>query len=690
MKLFPPISGFWGSAPWGSIPWEGVSPAPPGTIQAVQVLAINVEFGAGSVNLAISSLYVLEIDIDFGEGALTVQPFITVFVDGKDITTITGPQGQTGGVQRNSVSITNPLSQPTTATFSVWDPTGELDLQVGQEVEIFLGSVKIFGGCIDQPFQTAFQANPGAAYLGTPGGSGSGGTSSATSVSSTQSSGSGSGAVQCTDWQMLLSRRYIGLYFDGHGSPAPTFLSDIVEYIVENFLASDGFTYDDSDGDPGINLGPTLFNWVTIQAAFNTLSSSTGWDFTVDPYKVIRFFATSYEAAPFNVTEGDGNAYAESLGVQYMRSTYRNRQGVVSPSQQGQLWSDVFSASDPGPFPNFPQPPDGVRQTFLQLYGFTAIPIVTVNGAPQVVAELTPSGFVPMTGWQWYIVEPQPNLPSYGLFQYGPDAPLTSSDTLVIEYPTPISPILWLQNDAQIAARAAIEGNTGVYEDVEQAPSTTDPAAIAIYCAGLLARYSDGIPFQVTYSSRTQKPIFAGQSQTINTTNPPLSFTGAISQVNWQDIDGVYFQLSITVQSGIYVGNYTQFFAALVAGTALAPPSNTNAYQWGPITTGVQNYQSPQVSLIRGAVEAVLFFSVNFTAANPAPCELDFSLLINGTQVLQLSYPNGSSGPVTIYPTPGSIKMNQGDVATIEVFFSVLFLDITDVTVNLYNVVLSS
>jgi hypothetical protein len=657
-------------------------PAAPGSIQSASVLRVPPGFGDGSIALELASLYVLEVTPAFGNGAVISQPYISIFINDVLYKPLV-----------NSVTITDALAQPTTASFSIWDPTGTINPQVGQQVQIYLGATRIFGGYIVQPFQTAFQAMKGYYFGGTAGGSGSGGTGSATSAPSESSSGSGSGAIQCADYSGLLSRRYIGLYFDGHGSPTPTFLSDMVGYIVSNYLANDGFTYDDSDGDPGINLGPTLFNWVTIQAAFNTLSSATGWEFKVDQYQVIRFFGPPSPGtgpAAYNIADNDGNVYAESLGIEYYQSTYRNKQGVVSPSQQGQLWQDIFSVSNPGPFPNFPQPPDGIRKTFIQLYGFTALPIVTVNGTPQTVAQLTATGFVPPTGWQWYIVQPQPGFPSYGIFQYGGNPALTSSDVLVIAYPTPVSPILWLQNDAQIAARAEIEGNTGLYEDVEQAPSVTDPAAIAVYCAGLLARYSDGIPFQVTYSTRTQTPLFSGQTQTINVANPPINFTGQISQVTWQDIDGQFMQIGVTVLSGSYQGNFTQFFAALVAGTALPPPSNTTLYQWFIENTGVQNFVTPQVAIVPNAVEAAMSVTITFQADNPAPCTMTFSVLQNGIITFQVEIPEGYSGSQTSYPTEGQYKYYAGDVLSIEVAFAVLFEQINNVSIQLYDVVLST
>jgi hypothetical protein len=472
----------------------------------------------------------------------------------------------------------------------------------------------------------------------------------------------------------------------------------MVEYIVANNLAQDGFTYDDSDGDPGINLGPTLFNWITIQAAFNQMSSATGWDFKVDQFQVIRFFpnASGTGGAAYDIEDNDGNVYAESLGVEYYRAMYRNRQGVASPSQQGQLWQDIFSVAQPGPFPQYPQPPDGIRKTFLQLYGFTAVPTVLVNNVAQTVAQLTATGFVPATGWQWYIVQPQPGLPSYGIYQYGSDPAPTSADTVIIEYLTPVSPILWLQNDAQIAERAAIEGNTGVYEDVEQAPSVTDPAAIMAYCAGLLARYSDGIPFQVTYTTRNQTPIYTGQLQAIHIANPPVSCTGLISAVTWQDIDGQFMQLSVTVLSGQYQGDFTQFFGALVAGTALVPPANSSTYQWviAPTVQGLTNpgittefYTTPDVAIVNSAVQSIASMTVNLAVAEGPDAIV---LFVNGVSVVTVIV-TGEVGPTTVYPPPGSVYVYAGDVLSVGRAAGVVFPPpLIDCTVVVYAIVMST
>lgn len=631
---------------------------PPQTLTLTTKIPTRVAFGASSLAVGLQLLYTIPSRIAFGAIALLERTYLSFFINGVDVSAL---------VEVNSCQITNPLSNSTTATFALWDPSGTVLPQVGQEVLIYLGGVRIFGGSVEQPFQTAYQATPGSLFSGTGGGS-AGGVGSATGSAA-------AGGVQCTDFSNLLDRRYVGVYFDGFGAPAPTFLSDIVSYIVETYFAQDGISYDDSDGDPGIGLGPTLFNWVTGRQAFNQLSSLTGWDFSVDNFKVLRFFPNSsgMGTAAFDINDNDGNVYAESLGVEYYRSKYRNRQGVRSPTGTTQLWQDIFSTAQPGPFANNPQPPDGIRRNFLELYGFLAIPTVTVNGVPQIVAELmSGGGFVPPV-YDWYVVQ----LPSFGLFQNPSHTPIASSDVLVIAYPTSLSPIYWVQNNAQILERATIEGNSGIYEDVENAPSVTDPDAIAAYAAGLLARYGNGIPFQVTYSSRRQSPLFAGQVQHIKIQNPPLDFLGLISSVNWQDVDGKFMQMGVTVLSGEYQGDFTQFFAALVAQAQLAQPSAFNQYQFllGPTIPGLTNPGAPGGTqpvrqIVNRAVELLYSFSVTLPSSNPAAVATEFDLfdIALGVQLASIVFAIGESGTKTVYAnSTEDLRLFSGDVLAMSI-----------------------
>lgn len=633
-------------------------------------LALSLAFHPATLSKGLTQLHPIALDLAFFSAALVKQKQFTVFVNGIDRTAL---------ILANSINIKLSLSQASTATFGIWDPAGSPAIipQVGQEVSIYRKKVRIFGGTVEQPVQAAYQANRGHLFSGS-GGAGSGGVESATG-----GAGAGSGGVQCTDFSNLLDRRYVGKsYPNTHNS-----LSSIVADIVETYFSADDIIYDASDGDPGINLGPQIFNWVTARQAFNTLSTLTGWNFAVDPYKVLRFFPVGSGSgpAPFNVTDNDGNSLAESLSVEFYRGTYRNRQGVRSPALASALWSDTFSAAIPGPFPNEPQPPGNGRILFGTLYDFVGIPQVTVNGVAQMVINLEVSP--PTTpGAQWYVLlDPTTNI-GQNVSQIQSNPPLGVGDVLVVSYQTQLAPIYWVQNDAQIAARAAIEGNSGIYEDVQDAPNTiTDPQAIILYAQSLLARYgSQGIPFQVGYSTNDQNTkallttaLTPGQLQNITLANPLLAVVdGIISDVQISDVDLQYFQYSLTVLSGQYQGNWVQFFAALAAQAQLPSPSAQNQYSWtiAPTIPGLSNpgvtggYATPQVNIVNNAAETILSFRVNMAAVNTGIVQ--FTLLVNGSGIagLAITFAIGESGTKVAYGTISNVfRIYVGDILAVDV-----------------------
>jgi hypothetical protein len=644
---------------------------PSGTVAVGQVItqtaALNIDysFPSGTLTYVIRQRYPLNIDFSFPSGALlNATNSVSVFIDGVDRTEL---------MLVNTLQIVQQLSQASTASFGMWDPTGNAAIvpAVGQEVVIYQKSTRIFGGSVEQPVQTAFQALPGHLFSGSgSSAAASGGQTGVGSATGGGVSASGSsGGVQCTDFSALLSRRYVGQYY-----ASPAYMEDVVASIVDIYFAQDGFTCEFPYSDPGIDMGPLLFNWVTGQAAFNTISSTVGWEFTVDYFKVIRFYppGSGTGPAPFNIADNDGNTFAESISIEYYRSLYRNRQGIMSPTQSSYLWTDTYTGSTPGPFPNAPQPLDGIRTEFETLYPYTGLPQVLVNGVPQSVDYLS-NLFVTFPQW---IGPSAPGDTSQTVSQNPSGTPLTSADTLEISYQSlGPAPIYWVQDDAQIAERAAVEGNSGIYEDVEQAPSTTDPTAIVAYAYGLLQRYgANGIPFQVSYATRVPG-LFVGMIQNVVLSNPAVSMIGAlISAITISDVDGQFLNYAVTVISANYQGNWTQFFAALVAASSLPQPGNFVTYQWtvgpsvpGVVNPGVTGGTQPGVRVVANAVELPMQFSVYL--AQPANGETQFTLLVNGTGVsaLQVTFENGQEGIQTAYAVIGdTLRVYAG--AQLQVF----------------------
>jgi len=634
---------------------------PSGAIVGSPALAVapNITLSAGvpssafvgtpslTTNPGITIQYGIPSKASVGQPALLIRNF-QVFLGGVDITPLLlavpissgAPQGATtGGV----LTITDPMTGPTTATATLRDPAGLLHPAVGQEFLFYFHGVRLFGGSVEEASEVAWQAIHDTVIN-----------------------------LKLTDFSELFDRRAVGKYYS---LALGNSLSIIVSEIIQTNFAGDGLVYDSSDGDPGTALGPLTFNWIMTRAVFDQLAAMTGWDYKVDPYKVLRFFphTTGLGAAPFSIQDNDGNWLAESLSSRTYRGKYRNREFVVSNTQAIGLWCDIFSVAIPGPFRNAPQPPDGTRTGFVTLYVMTATPTVTLNGNPQVVKGLTQiaghvaDGTIP---YDWYWVDPN----GAGVFQNPTHAPITSSDTLEVCYPSQVPPVIFAQDLTQIAVRAAIEGNSGIYDAVDQAKDITDPAALQAYAQGLLTRFgSSGIPREVQFSTN-RDGLRAGQLIRINTSNPlvPDAFY-LITTVTITDVDKTYLRYQVVATSGANPADWLAFFNAVNKAAALPSPSNREQHTWliapsyaGITNPGVQGGIQAQLYVIQAA--SVLFISITVSFATPPQTEgWGVQVLINGNGAFTSGvpvFPAGGQTPMTFF-FPNPTRAFAGDVVQI-------------------------
>jgi hypothetical protein len=584
--------------------------------------------GGGSIGSAIRGFYPIPTRRRIGKGAIT-SAALSLFIAGKS-----------KGFQINTLNIVQPLSQAATAVFDIWDKTGTYHPIVGQEVFVYAGSLRIFGGTIDEVTEAAKPGLTGV-YM----------------------------QIKCVDFSNVLDRHVVAKYY----SATQAALTNMIADVVSTDLSTDGIIYDSSDGNPaGVTFGPQLFNWVTIRQMFNTLSNIAKWDFNIDYYKVLRFFpqTSGRGTAPFNISDGDSNVIGDqmsaltgttSMSVRTYRTAYRNRQFVQSSTGQNPVWTDIFSTAHPGPYPAAPQPPDGVRIAFVTKYGLIATPSVAVNGVPKRVIEINQIATTPSGNWDWYWQAPAGGLPAgLGVFQNQAQPPLISTDVLTVGYPTQIAPVTQVDCPAQIAARAAVEGNSGIYADVQNAANVTDPAAITAYAQGLLDRYGclNGMPVQVIYAT-LHAGLFAGQIQTIQRTSPLIvSNTYQISNVSIRDHDGQYLMYQITADLGRYQGNWTEFYGAVVASVGLPQPQNRMAYQWSvyPTVPGIVNPGGTggvqlQTQVIANPFEIFQYLQVSM--ATPLATQLDVQINVNGSTTGSFTIPAGVSVPQTFYyPQP--------------------------------------
>lgn len=591
-------------------------------------IASEESFGHGLLTFSnfIQGQYGIASEESFGHGALITKAF-TVFVGGVD---------RTARMRVNSLDITNQISQVSTCTFLYGgqDRTSPLiQLPVGTPVIIYHGNTRIFGGTVDQAVDSFYgpTSTEGPNYFN----------------------------VTCSDCSSILDRRIVGAFYP---SGSVFDLQTIVHDIIDQYLSEDNITYDDSDGHNTTvnNLGDLTFDWITARQAFAQLANLVQWDFNVDYFGVLRFYPNTQGSgvAPFNIADNDGNWLQEpAMTVQEYRGTYRNNQGVRSSSQTTALWSDVFSTASPGPFPNSPQPPDGTRISFITRYGIPTTPSVFVNSVQQRVVSLLEIGTAGPDGYDWYWIPPQGFPPAAGVFQNQANPPLGSTDVLVVNYQSGLSPILFVKCQNQINIRKAIEGNSGVYDDVQDAPNITDPQALQTYALGLLNRYGClfGMPKQVVYTTDSNG-LFAGMTQIINTTNPsnPTVTPYMISQVQIRDIDGKFLRYTVTADSGLWQTSSSAYLGAIVNRGQLPQPANRQTYSWqlAPSYPGVTN-----PGLLSGALQtqATLFgsevplYMTLWCGTPPADVGHNVSMEIN-TSIFGGTFPIPTeNGPNTFY-----------------------------------------
>lgn len=571
--------------------------------------------GSVGTSPAITGQYGIPSAEAFGQGALIMRKGPAVFINNVDYT---------DQILIDTMHIIQRMSQAATAEFTFRDPVGTTHLQVGNEVLIYTSGplpplppsnsggfpyTRIFGGSIDDITESTEMALPTVRA-----------------------------DVKCNDFSEILDKRIVGKYYTAaFGS-----LGIIVQDIVNSYLAQDGIHYNQVDGDPGINVGPQLFQWITARQVFNQLSNLTGWDFQIDYYKELRFFPkqSGIGASPFTLVDNDKNPIAESVMARAYRGKYRNKQGVRSSAQTSPLWQDIFSAALPGPYPSNPQPPDGVRFDFITLFFINQAPIINVNGtqvaASRVIMLSQVAGAAPGS-WDWYWI---PN--GAGVFQNQGNPRLKSTDVLTVNYQAQLSPIIWVSCAAEIAARAAIEGNSGIYEDVQDVPNITDPTALKQYATALLNRYgcSNGIPREVKYKTY-RDGLFVGQLQNINLSEPLVAALNYfITQVEIRDIQKQFLEYTITADSGLYLGDWTQFFAAIVDRGQQAQPGTFVEYDWALVPTipGVVNPGLtgtgifPLTRSCTHQVEIAQYFSV-IANALPNPNPSTWQVLVNGNGI---------------------------------------------------------
>lgn len=295
--------------------------------------------------------------------------------------------------------------------------------------------------------------------------------------------------VRATGYSSRLDRRIVSGYFDGVTIlyTPQTMISDLLNiYLPETGIVLGG------GADGAVIDTETIFQHVSGTQAVRQLLDKDGLDFVVDAFK--RLYVVSrtagYAAAPFNLADGDGNWDSDSMSVRRERGKYANRVGLRADLREPGMWVDTFAGND-----------DFGVGFYLTSYIQNSAPVVTVNGVVQTVGE-----YWLAQGSNTFTYVPG----GYGVYASTPGAYL-SSDTIEVSYPSPLQPITWAEDAAEIALN-------GIAETVVDVKDVYDPDRWDDIAAGELARLKRR-SYVVEYVTQ-QQGLRPGQLQAINTTKP--------------------------------------------------------------------------------------------------------------------------------------------------------------------------
>lgn len=336
--------------------------------------------------------------------------------------------------------------------------------------------------------------------------------------------------VSCVGYSAMVDKRIVAEAYDN------TLAGDIVRDLIAKYFADEGITAGDIQDGPVI--ARAVFNYDAGDVALNYLCDVAGFCWEVDEVKRLNLFDRATYQAPFGLSGASQNY--RDLQAEENADSYRNRQIVRGPMGLSSVQTRTFRG-------------DGETQAFTVDLPIAKTPVVKVNGVTQTVGIRNVD-----RDMQWYW-----NKGDKTISQDSAGTRLTAADVLTIEYQGFYPLIIVAESPDQIDARKAVEGGTGVYEQVTEVKNLDTQDAAQQYTMGLLDKYGY-IPRVVTFS--TYAPgLKSGQLIRIQNTKHNLDGTFLIESVTARDDNGLTLY-SVKCLDGASLGGWDKFFRALVQG----------------------------------------------------------------------------------------------------------------------------
>lgn len=341
-------------------------------------------------------------------------------------------------------------------------------------------------------------------------------------------------SIEATDNNLIADKRLA--YYDGllgvveYG---PGYAGDIMTAMAANELDGDSIDTSLVETGPYIETPITLF-FESVTAAFNKVSQLSGYRWRIDEYKRLRFSAFDVEAAPFSITPTSGNW--RNLTVTRDMKNYRNRQFVRTETNIDGVKTESFTGDGTTRdfFIGFVDPVSANPTRF-----FSELPAITLDGVALVVGELGPDD--PASFDVMYDAPAAPGtMGGVGIHFVSPQAAPGVGVIIEVTYTYVTGNVVSDEDAAEILARAAIEGGSGIWEAMDEQRNVRNALTLEQIAAGDLTFYGL-IPERIEYETDEQG-LQIGQIQTVTLPFHDVSANLLVESIETEWKTGAAFQ----------------------------------------------------------------------------------------------------------------------------------------------------
>jgi hypothetical protein len=342
--------------------------------------------------------------------------------------------------------------------------------------------------------------------------------------------------LACVDYTQIADRHLVAYVYKPDEEHPTVSAGDVIKDIVARFFVFGGVTegIDTSAVENGPAIEKFVFNYIPASQAFDEIAELAGYIWYIDYAKRLHFTPKDRNTAPFAI--GDDTQNWRNLKISESRDLYRNRQIVRAGTALTDERTDTVIAVEAD------------QKLFELSYPVGTASAVTVGG---VAKTLGVNGLHEGRDYYWsynsnvLTAEVAPGVGAEVTLTYQGLFPILVDERL----------------DAEILARRALEGGTGVYEAIADDPAI-NVQNVAVQKALAYLRKHGVIPQTIRFE--TDRPgLRPGQLLPVRVATAGLDDNYLIESVNMRDVQGAVNRYQVTAVSGDALGGWLEWFSAL-------------------------------------------------------------------------------------------------------------------------------